>query len=75
MRPLRAASLAGSLAALTLAIAALSLSTPSRADMPVVSADKISPSVFHRVSGRCPDGFHEVGAPNGNGYWCRENGW
>jgi hypothetical protein len=33
-------------------------------------APKVTPADLHRVDGRCPPGFHEVGAMNGNGYRC-----
>jgi hypothetical protein len=33
-------------------------------------APKVTPAGLHRIDGRCPPGFHEVGAMNGNGYRC-----
>ena len=35
---------------------------------------RVSRPGLQRVDGRCPPGYHEVGAMNGNGYRCVQDG-
>jgi hypothetical protein len=44
--------------------------TAVQAEIVPSPAPKLSPPSLHRVDGRCPPGFHEISAMNGNGYRC-----
>ena len=62
------------LGALALGAAAFGLAAPAEAGMPVARFKAASPAI-QRISDRCQEGFHEMNAPNGNGYRCVENGY
>ena len=62
------------LGALALGATAVCLAAPAEAGMAVAHIKAASPAI-HRVADRCQEGFHEINAPNGNGYRCVQNGY
>ena len=62
------------LGVLALGAAVFSLAAPAEAGMTAARFKAASPAI-QRVADRCQEGFHEINAPNGNGYRCVENGY
>ena len=60
------------LGVLALGAAAFCLAAPAEAGMAVARFTAASPAI-QQVSDRCQEGFHEINAPNGNGYRCIQN--
>lgn len=60
---------------LAAALAVAAVSTQAQAEMAIAPKTSVSPQRTELVSGRCGDGYHEVIAPNGNGYMCRADGY
>lgn len=61
------------LGALALGATVFCLAAPAQAGMSVSRLGAAAASALHQVSDRCQMGFHEISAPNGNGYRCVED--
>ena len=74
MRSHRGKLLMTALGALALGATAFGLAAPAEAGMSIASLGKAPSSAIQRIADRCQVGFHEINAPNGNGYRCVQNG-